>query len=259
VREILVIGIGPGDPEQVTVQAVNAMTRAQVFFVPDKGGEKTDLVAARRAIVERYLSVGGYRFVELADPPRDRSGDGYLGAVDDWHARRAVQWGEAIAAELGPDGVGAFLVWGDPSLYDSTLRILERVQASGAVEFDHRVIPGVTSVQALAARHRIPLHGVGEPMVITTGRRLGEAEGAANTVVMLDGGARFTELDPAGVEIFWGANLGTAHEELVSGPLGDVAQAIVQRRAALRATTGWVMDVYLLRRSGQGEPTDEGD
>jgi precorrin-6A synthase len=161
-----------------------------------------------------------------------------------------------MAAELGPDGVGAFLVWGDPSLYDSTLRILERVLAAGTVDFEHRVVPGVTSVQALAARHRVPLHGVGEPVLITTGRRLRDDRDQPNTVVMLDGGARFSELGPEGVEIFWGANLGTAHEEAVAGPLAEVAAEIVRRRGALRATTGWVMDVYLLRRAG--EPGDDG-
>jgi precorrin-6A synthase len=234
------------------------MNRADVFFVPDKGGEKTDLVAARRAIVERYVDHDGYRFVELADPPRDRASDAYASAVDDWHGRRAEQWGQAMAAELGPDGVGAFLVWGDPSLYDSTLRILERVLAAGTVAFEHRVVPGVTSVQALAARHRIPLHGVGEPVLITTGRRLaGDGILAEpNTVVMLDGQARFTTVDPEGVEIFWGANLGTDHEEAVAGPLGEVREHIVERRAALRAATGWVMDVYLLRRPAPG--TQEG-
>jgi precorrin-6A synthase len=252
VREILVIGIGPGDPEQVTVQAIKAMNRAEVFFVPDKGGEKTDLVAARRAIVERYVDHDRYRFVELADPPRDRTSDAYTSAVDDWHGRRAAQWGDAIAAELGPDGVGAFLVWGDPSLYDSTLRILGRVRASGAVDFEHRVIPGVTSVQALAARHRTALHDIGEPVLITTGRRFAEHGRLpdANTVVMLDGQARFTGVDPDGIDIFWGANLGTVDEEAVAGPLTEVRDEIVRRRAALRDARGWVMDVYLLRRGG---------
>jgi precorrin-6A synthase len=262
VREILVIGIGPGDPEQVTVQAVNAMNRAQVFFVPSKGAEKEALVTSRRAILERYVTGGGYRLVELADPPRDRAGD-YLGAVDDWHGRRAAQWGEAIAGELEPDGVGAFLVWGDPSLYDSTLRILERVLASDAVAFEHRVVPGITSVQALAARHRIPLHGIGEPVLITTGRRLAEdgAGGGAlpsNTVVMLDGNARFTEVGPEGVDIYWAANLGTDREEVAAGPLSEVSGEIVRRRAALRAAVGWVMDVYLLRRHGPAAAADDG-
>ena len=95
-----------------------------------------------------------------------------------------------MAAELGPDGVGAFLVWGDPSVYDSTLRIIDRVLASGVVAFEYSVIPGVTSVQALAAAHRVPLNRVGEPIHITPARRIagGLPAGLDSAVVMLDRG-----------------------------------------------------------------------
>ena len=72
-------------------------------------------------------------------------------------------WADAIESELAPDGVGAFLAWGDPSLYDSTLRILGLVAAR--VDIDYDVIPGITAIQALTARHRIPLNDVGEPVL----------------------------------------------------------------------------------------------
>jgi precorrin-6A synthase len=130
--------------------------------------------------------------------------------------------------------------------------------AAGTVAFEYRVVPGVTSVQALAARHRVPLHGIGEPVHITTGRRLGDTDDEPNTVVMLDGAARFAEVDPEGVEIFWGANLGTDREEAIAGPLGEVAGQIEERRAALRAAVGWVMDVYLLRRAPTGSDPPPG-
>ena len=66
---------------------------------------------------------------------------------------------------------GAFLVWGDPTLYDSTLRIIRRILSKGfALEYE--VIPGITAVQALAAQHRIALNSIGEPVLITTGRRI---------------------------------------------------------------------------------------
>ena len=68
---------------------------------------------------------------------------------------------------------GAFLVWGDPTLYDSTLRIIKRILSKGfALEYE--VIPGITAVQALAAQHRIALNSIGEPVLITTGRRIAE-------------------------------------------------------------------------------------
>src|SRR5581483_9070844 len=183
-RHIHVIGIGAGDPGYVTVQAIEALNDTQVFFAMDKGEQKSDLVALRREICERFIREPGYRFVELTDPTRADDPD-YQGAVADWHAARAQIWADAIGTELGPHGVGAFLAWGDPSLYDSTLRILDAVAAR--VDFTFDVIPGITAVQALTARHRIPLNEVGEPVLITTGRQLRENGLSGAAVVMLDG------------------------------------------------------------------------
>ena len=154
------------------------------------------------------------------------------------------------AAELGADGVGAFLVWGDPSLYDSTLRIIDRLLARGAVAFEYTVIPGVTSAAALAAAHRVPLNRVGEPVFITPARRIagGLPEGLDSAVVMLDPGFTAAGFDDPALTVFWGAYLSTADETLISGPLAEVADQITATRAELRARHGWIMDTYLLRR-----------
>ncbi|BBY05486.1 precorrin-6A synthase (deacetylating) [Mycobacterium noviomagense] len=242
-RHIHVIGIGAGDPDYVTVQAVEALNDAQVFFAMGKGEAKSDLVALRREICARFIREPGYRFVELADPPRARSAD-YREAVSDWHAARARVWATAIAAELEPGGVGAFLAWGDPSLYDSTLRILEAVAAEIDISYD--VIPGITAVQALTARHRIPLNEVGEPVLITTGRQLRAHGFSGSAVVMLDGECSFHLCAPD-TRIWWGAYLGTDDELLVSGTVGEVGEWIASLRADARARHGWIMDTYLLR------------
>ena len=52
--------------------------------------------------------------------------------------------------------------------------------------------------------------------------------------------------------IWWGANLGTPHEELVAGRLGDVRADIDAARDRAKAAAGWVMDVFLLRRVSTG-------
>jgi precorrin-6A synthase len=239
---IHVIGIGAGDPEYVTAQAVSALNDTQVFFAMDKGEAKRDLVAWRRDICERFIREPRYRFVELPDPKR-ADGD-YQQAVADWHGARARLWAEAIERELGPDGVGAFLAWGDPSLYDSTLRILDAVAEH--VPMDYDVIPGITAIQALTARHRIPLNEIGAPVLITTGRRLAGDGVAGTTVVMLDGDCAFRSC-PRDTRIWWGAYLGTAHELLMSGTVGDVGERIVSARTQARAEHGWIMDIYLLR------------
>jgi precorrin-6A synthase len=246
-RFIHVIGIGAGDPDYMTVQAIEALNDTQVFFAMDKGETKSDLVALRRQICVRFIREPGYRFVELPDPERSTDTD-YREAVSDWHAARVRVWASAIDTELCRDGVGAFLAWGDPSLYDSTLRILDGVAAE--IDIDYDVIPGITAVQALTARHRIPLNEVGEPVFITTGRHL-RARGlsgsaARSIVVMLDAECSFRTC-PADTRIWWGAYLGTDHELLVAGTIGEVGEQIEQLRAEAREQHGWIMDTYLLR------------
>lgn len=242
-RHIHVIGIGAGDPEHVTVQAIEALNNTQVFFAMDKGQDKSDLTALRRQICARFIREPRYRFVELPDPERATDTD-YRAAVADWHAARARLWARAIATELGPDGVGGFLAWGDPSLYDSTLRILEAVAAQ--VDFTFDVIPGITAVQALTARHRIPLNDVGEPVLITTGRQLRKDGLSGSAVVMLDAECSF-QACPSDTRIWWGAYLGTPEELLMAGTVGDEGPRIVALRAQARARRGWIMDTYLLR------------
>jgi precorrin-6A synthase len=242
-RRIHVIGIGAGDPDYVTAQAVRALNDTQVFFAMNKGDSKDDLVALRRLVGERFIRNPGYRFVELPDPRRARDGD-YRQAVADWHAARARLWAGAIESELAPGGVGAFLAWGDPALYDSTLRILERVGAY--VDIDYDVVPGITAIQALTARHRIPLNDVGEPVLITTGRQLREQGLSGSAVVMLDADCSFRDCPPD-TRIWWGAYLGTHDELLVSGTVGEVGAKIAELRADARARHGWIMDTYLLR------------
>jgi precorrin-6A synthase len=251
-RTIRVIGIGTGNPEHVTVQAVRALNTVDVVFVLDKGSEKADLVAVRREICQRYITERPYRFVEAQDPERDRNPADYGATVEAWHAARAALYEAMIEGELRPDECGAFLVWGDPSLYDSTLRIIERIVARGRVPFVYDVIPGISSVQALAASHRIALNRIGAPIHITTGRQIAEGlpPGADTTVVMLDGHPRFDHLDPE-LTIYWGAYLGTADEIVLSGRLGDIADAIGRTRTEARARHGWIMDTYLLRAPGE--------
>lgn len=250
-RKLLVIGIGAGDPDYVTMQAVNALNAAQVFFVVDKGEQKSSLIALREQILARYIrDRSGYRVVEIPDPPRDRAAEAYAAAVEDWHEKRSVLFEAAIAENLDDDGVGAFLVWGDPALYDSTLRVIDRILARGAVAFDYQVIPGITSVQALVAKHRLPLNRIGEPIHITTGRRLaaGMPDGLDSAVVMLDAGFAPRAFDDPDLHVYWGAYLGTPDEVLMSGRLVDVADEIDRTKRDLRDKHGWIMDTYLLRR-----------
>ncbi len=125
----------------------------------------------------------------------------YLDRVDDWHDAIAALWDASITAHLPYGGRVALLIWGDPSLYDSSLRIAERLRAAGR-EVKVRVIPGLTSLQMLTARHAIPLNTLGGPVQITTGRQLrdhGWPDGVATLAVMLDGSCAFADLPPEDV------------------------------------------------------------
>lgn len=248
------IGIGAGDPDQLTLQAVRAMRSTDVFFLLDKGEAKADLTGLRRDMLDTHLADRAYRVVEARDPERDRSagGSAYSPAVGDWRSARADIYERLIAEELGEDGTGAFLVWGDPALYDSTLAVLGEVRERGTVAFDHDVVPGISSVSALVARHRTGLNRVGRPVQITTGRRLadeGFPDGVDDVVVMLDAHQRFRDFADEDVDIYWGAYIGTPDEILVSGPLSEAAPRIERLRAEARERKGWIMDTYLLRRS----------
>jgi len=249
-RKIFVIGIGVGNPDYVTVQAINALNEVDVFFIIDKGQEKEDLVSLRKEICERYIKDKSYRTVEAADPPRDRKASSYEPAVRAWHDQRAGIYERLIGEELGDDECGAFLVWGDPSLYDSTLRIIDQIVERRTVAFEYEVIPGISAIQALAAKHKIALNRIGRSIHITTGRKI--AEGLPNNVddviVMLDADCSFKAIDDSGIDIYWGAYVGTEDELLVAGNLHERMGDIERMRAEAKARKGWVMDTYLLRR-----------
>ncbi len=237
------IGIGTGNPEHVTLAAIRAMREADLILVPRKGEDKGDLADLRLQICAAHLPDLS-RVVEFDLPLRDPSG-GYLDGVNDWHDAIAACWRAAIEAHLPGGGRVALLVWGDPSLYDSTLRIAARLGIAP------RVVPGVTSLSVLTAAHAIPLNDLGAPVVITTGRRLrdhGWPEGANSVAVMLDSGGAFQAIAPEGVTIWWGAYLGMPQQALITGPLAESGPRIIALRAELRARHGWIMDIYLLRR-----------
>jgi len=245
---VRILGIGMG-PQHVTPEVAEAL-RSCDYVVAAAKGEQDPLLAIRRAVCEEY----GVELVAVPDPERDRVSTGsttgetdYTRAVKDWHAARVAAYREVLSAR---GGTAAFLVWGDPSLYDSTIRVVEQLAAELGVDFD--VLPGISAPQLLAARHRIVLHEVGQPVHVTTARRLREDVAAGrgghldNVVVMLGSAP-----DLAGWEdwrIWYGANLGAPGEQLLTGRVGELRAALRVAREHARAIDGWVMDLYLLRR-----------
>ncbi|WGD29323.1 precorrin-6A synthase (deacetylating) [Ancylobacter sp. WKF20] len=262
-RSLLVIGIGMGEAGHLTFRAADAMARADLFLLLDKGEAAQPLVARRAALIARF-GKPGHRLVELASPRRVRPvlpGEGekeagraaYQASVAAWHGERATLFAGLIR-DMGAEETAALLVWGDPMLYDSTLRVAESaaalLTAEGHEGFALEVEPGLTALQLLCAAHRIPLNGIGAPVLVTTGRRVAEATpDTADFAVLLDDGTGLAALHARGWAgtVFWAANLGTEDERLIAGPLPAVADAIRAARAEVKARAGWVMDVWLAR------------
>jgi precorrin-6A synthase len=242
-RDLWLVGIGTGNPEHVTLEGMRLLRQAGVVLVPRKAG-KDDLAALRLAILR---AAGAEARVIPFDMPERDPALPYAERVEAWHDEIARRW--ATALQGAPAGPVALLVWGDPGLYDSTLRIAARLDPAPRLT----VVPGVTALQALTAAHAVPFNTVNGAVTVTTGRRLrdhGWPEGAETLVVMLDGECSFQALDPAGLWIWWGGFLGMAEQVLESGPLAEAGPRIVETRAAARARHGWIMDTYLLRRAG---------
>lgn len=256
-RQVKVIGIGAGSPGHLTQEAIAALRSVDVFLVADKGAAKDELVSVRRAICAQFVDGTegeDYRFVTVTDPVRgpdaERDDTAYRSGVADWHAARADRYADVIA-DLPDDAVVGFLVWGDPAFYDSTIRVVDAI--GERLPIDTHVVPGISAFQALAAAHGIVLHAVGQPVHITTGRRLAAEWSPAlgSVVVMLDGHLACQALVERAPDlvIHWGAYLGLPQQTLRSGRLADVIGDLIALRAELRAEHGWIMDVYLLSPS----------
>lgn len=240
--ELWLIGIGTGNPDHVTLEGQKALQDAATVLIPRKGAGKEDLAHLRLDILAASKTQARVVYVDM--PERDDSLP-YQTRVARWHDEIARRW--QVALEAVPEGPVALLVWGDPGLYDSTLRIAARLDPAPKL----RVVPGITALQALTAAHAIPFNTVNGAVTVTTGRRLrdhGWPEGAQTVIVMLDGACSFQSLDPNGLHIWWGAFLGMADQVLDSGALAEAGPRIVERRANARARHGWIMDTYLLRR-----------
>jgi precorrin-6A synthase len=254
-KKILIIGIGAGNPEYMTIQAVNALNRTDVFFILDKGASKDKLIAFRQEICRQYLENREYRFVDAASPEWERGTADYRSTIDELNRDKQAVFERLIADGMADGECGAFLVWGDPTLYDSTIRIVEAIAATEVLAIDYEVIPGISAAQALAARHRTTLNRIGEAVEITTGRRI--AEGFPNNVdsvvVMLDAENAYKRFADQDIDIFWGAYIGTPDEILISGKLSEVANDIERVRAEARKANGWIMDTYLMRRGKGGQ------
>ena len=248
--DLYLVGIGTGNPDHVTQQAVNMLRCSDIIMVPRKGSEKGDLANLRYQICDQLLGEKPPAIFEFDIPKRSSEGD-YLEAVEQWHEAIANVWQSTIeqARSTVSHAVKrvSLMIWGDPSLYDSALRISGRLRPTPTIT----VAPGITSIQALAAAHKISINDLGSSFLVTTGRRLrneGFPKDYEKAVVMLDGKCSFNSLKGSNFYIWWGAYLGMPNEITFSGNLDEVAELIVKERKKARDEHGWIMDTYLIKK-----------
>lgn len=243
ISDLWLIGIGTGAMSHITLEGRQAIRDAAVILLPRKGAGKDDLATVRLKIIEAAGAQA--KVVPFEMPVRDETLS-YQERVALWHDQIALAWQGALA-ETEITGPVALLVWGDPGLYDSTLRIAERLSPRPTI----RVVPGITALQALTAAHAIPFNTIDGSVCVTTGQQLrthGLPGNAETAVVMLDGKCSFMALDDPDLMIWWGAFLGMPEQITIKGRLRAVGTQIVEKRAKARADHGWIMDTYLLRK-----------
>lgn len=200
-RRLVGVGVGPGDPELVTIKAVRALEGADVVLVPETErsgahgpGSTNGAGGAGRA--EQIVlgccpqAAGAVRRVPFS--MADRSGV---------TQRRSEAWETSAAAALTAYESGArtvaFATVGDPSVY-STFSYLAATVTRELPDVSVEVIPGITAMQALAAASRTPLVEGTEVLAlvpITAGlAALDDALSSADTVVAYKSGRRMPEV-----------------------------------------------------------------
>lgn len=216
-RTLIGVGVGPGDPELVTLKALRTLREADVVFAPS-----TDLDRLSRAeeIVAEAAQVAVRRLVFALD---DRGG------VTE---RRTTAWDEAARAVLLAFDEGAsqvvFVTLGDPNVY-STFGYLAQTVAALDASVRIETVAGVTAMQDLAARAAVRLAEGREPLTLVPATAgLAEVESAlevGGTVVVYKGGRSMRELAALveargrAAEAVLGSELGLPDERIV--PLAE--------------------------------------
>ena len=245
-NNINLIGVGTGNLEHLTIAAINILNESDLILVPKKSEDTKDLINLRYEICSKFLKKENKNLVEFKVPERNKEKI-YSESVNDWHEKLAMSWDKAIKNFKGKKNNISLLIWGDPCLYDSSIKISKILFS----ETNISIIPGITSIQVLLSEHKITLNNVGKSVQITTGRNLksvGFQKYENRTIVLLDGECSFKYLKDKNYYIWWGAYLGMKKQILIKGKLNEVGLKIINERSKARNKYGWIMDVYLLEK-----------
>jgi precorrin-2/cobalt-factor-2 C20-methyltransferase len=146
--KLIGLGVGPGDPELLTVKAVRALEQAQAIAFIAAAGR----TSRAREIAGRYVRPGTRELIAVMPMTQDQDATG----------RAYSQLVTGIISELGQGNDVVFLCEGDPLLYGSFAHLMSRLGPRFACE----VIPGITSISAAAAAAQVPLGIHEEPIAL---------------------------------------------------------------------------------------------
>jgi precorrin-2/cobalt-factor-2 C20-methyltransferase len=185
-RTLVGIGVGPGDPELLTLKAARLLREADVVFAPTTSPDRE---SRAEQIVHAATGIRARRLVFALDDQ---------GGVT---AERAAAWDEAARAVVEAFDAGAttvgFVTLGDPNVY-STFGYLAQTVAGVDAEIRIETVPGVTAMQDLAARADVRLAEGREPLTLvpaTAGLdEVAHALAGKGTVVVYKGGRLLDEL-----------------------------------------------------------------
>lgn len=177
---VYVIGVGPGDPELLTVKAVRILREVPVICVP-KGREEGSSLAL--SIVQKAVSLEGKEIVEAHFPmTKTRTPESSRDLEVKWH-----ETAEAILSRTATGRDLAFITLGDPTIYSTFFYLYDRL--TGLDPALHvEIVPGVSSITAAAARAGVPLGLADEKIAIvpaTYVSRLKETIREFDTVVCM--------------------------------------------------------------------------
>jgi len=249
---LMVVGLGPGDPELVTLKGLRAIEAADVIFVPrSQAGDES--LAFR--IARHWIDPARQQVIELPLPMTRDSAQllpAWQAAADGMAARLA-----ACARAIGREARGAYLLLGDPLLY-GTFTYIARELAVRHREIAIEIIPGVTSFAATAARAQLPLGTTDDRVAIvpasyeTDGTTLRQLLADFETVILMKVGSALPQV------------LATLEElELLDAALyaervGMPEEYIVRDVRSLRGQRRPYLSLLIVRRGGEGARSESG-
>lgn len=179
--KLFCVGCGPGDPELLTVRAVNLIKNAEVIFAPTAREGKPSIALS---VVEQYIN-RPTKTVSLVFPMvKDRE------SLRDYWKRNA----DEIAGAVRSGKKVVYLTVGDPALYSTWIYIHRELKKSyGDIEVE--IVPGVASMFAIAARAKISLAEGDETVAVVPAcynmERVKKTANACDTVIFLKDGRYF--------------------------------------------------------------------